>query len=107
MSFEGGSDDKRPKKASVDSDSDSEVKIPKNAPYKGFKKRNLEGGEGSGDSTKKNLLDPRFSKGEILRENTKKSGLKKFKEDSKKSSRKNKSGSEKTKDGGSKKSSKG
>lgn len=106
MEFEGGSDQKPPKKSSVDSDSDAAIKIPRNAPYKGFKKRNLEGGEGSGESTKKNLLDPRFSKGEILRENTKKTGLKKFKEDSKKSSKRNNKGSEKTKDGGSKKSSK-
>ena len=90
----------------MDSDSDVTLKIPRNAPYKGFKKRNLEGGEGSGESTKRNLLDPRFSKGEILRENTKKTGLKKFKEDSKKFGKQNK-GSEKSKDGGLSKSKKG
>jgi hypothetical protein len=47
------------------------------------RKKIYEGGEGSAASKKGNSLslDPRFSKGEILRENTKKSGLKSFMED--------------------------
>ena len=90
MEFEGGNDKESSKKASIDSESDTLYKKPLKKSSKSFKKRNLEGGEGSGESTKKKLLDPRFSKGEILRENTKKSGLKSFKEDKKKSSKKGK-----------------
>ena len=90
MEFEGGNDKQSSKKASIDSESDSIQKKTRKRNSKSFKKRNLEGGEGSGESTKRNLLDPRFSKGEILRENTKKSGLKSFKEDKKKSGKKDK-----------------
>ena len=42
----------------------------------------LEGGDESSRSNKF-LLDAKFTKGEILRENTKKTGLKSFKEDKK------------------------
>ena len=47
----------------------------------GKQKRCLEGGEGSSENSRKMPLDSRFTKGEILRENTKKTGLKSFKED--------------------------
>ena len=103
MVFEGGSSKKRQlKKAIADSESDPGIHIPRHAKSKGFKKRNLEGGS-SGESNKRGLLDPRFSKGEILRENTKKTGLKSFKEDKKKGGKKSKN--DKVRDGGSKKTS--
>lgn len=108
MVFEGGRKKNANKanksnKASTDSVSDHGHENPSKS--KTIKRRNLEGGEGSGDSHKKNLLDPRFSKGEILRENTKKTGLKSFKEDKKKGSKKGKDSSRG--DGSKKSSSKG
>ena len=83
MDFEGGQMPTRSKKSHIDSESDKQQKRPSQNKSK-FRKRNLEGGEGSGESNKKSLLlDQRFTKGEILRENTKKTGLKTYAEDRK------------------------
>jgi hypothetical protein len=83
MEFHGGISRKL-NKSNADSVSDYQKDLrPNTTRSKGFKKRNLEGGEGSGDSNRKKLIDQKFTKGEILRENTKKTGLKSFKEDKK------------------------
>ena len=69
--------------ASIDSQGDFSSIKSRTKKSKVFRKKIYEGGEGSAASKKGNSLslDPRFSKGEILRENTKKSGLKSFMED--------------------------
>jgi hypothetical protein len=74
---------KKLNKSNPDSVSDYQKDSLPNRRSKGFRKQNLEGGEGSSDSNKKKLLGNKFNQAEILRENTKKTGLKSFEEDKK------------------------